>query len=693
MPLNSENLNLARSLDLSTTNRVLVDSISASNPIDTYRLTVSRSSDLKLSLQGVKANADIQVIQDANGNGRIDDREVLTSSALKGVGLDSINVSLAAGTYFVQAYAGDKGATTGYTLNYSATALGNPDSADLTATRSYFGTGVIRSFYNSRGISTYQNPSSTVVAFGSAQGQPNIFLMYGAIADYYTNNYTKNPSATNGLNGVASGLGNPTSAIYEQADGSSVMDFEGGQLVNRGGVVTPIYSKRGGDRFDLVGQGAPNGTELQWKDDYAWFGRDSVGQATGAVRRISNGYIQEFTGSKDGDSIFLLKDSQQVIGGVEQYKDDNGKLINTPKGGPYRVQGGVLQAYRSVGGAERVDGLGFATFSTERANFKGYKVYQEFENGFIAITKDNQVLIRDRQGQPILPPSPDYAGNTLQAAKSINIGALATYQDFVGTADTNDYYKFTIFSKSSINASLSNLSADANLQLLNSAGTVIGSSNNPGSASEEIYRSLDAGTYYIRAYQASGNTNYNLNIFASQITQTGDVISVRGSDGNLNVFAVGKDDKVWLWKQSDNNYTWWHDMGFTAQNIQVIQGGDGKLHVLGVGKDASTWMWNESDNNYTWWHNMGFGAQNVQATVGGDGKLHVLGVGKDASTWMWNESDNNYTWWHNMGFGAQNVQATVGGDGKLHVLGVGKDASTWMWNESDNNYTWWHNMG
>ncbi|MEH2132546.1 MAG: hypothetical protein V7K86_18345 [Nostoc sp.] len=137
----------------------------------------------------------------------------------------------------------------------------------MTATRSYFGTGVIRSFYNSRGISTYQNPSSSVVAFATAQGQPNVFLMYGAIADYYTNNYAKNPSATNGLNGVASGLGNPTSAIYEQADGSSVMDFEGGQLVNRGGVVTPIYSKRGGDRFDLVGQGAPNGAELQWKDD------------------------------------------------------------------------------------------------------------------------------------------------------------------------------------------------------------------------------------------------------------------------------------------------------------------------------------------------------------------------------------------------------------------------------------------
>ncbi|MEH1898536.1 MAG: N-acetylmuramidase domain-containing protein, partial [Nostoc sp.] len=166
-----------------------------------------------------------------------------------------------------------------------------------------------------------------------------------------------------------------------------------------------------------------------------------------------------------------------------------------------------------------------------------------------------------------------------------------------------------------------------------------------------------------------------------------------GGDGKLHVLGVGKDASTWMWNESDNNYTWWHNMGFGAQNVQATVGGDGKLHVLGVGKDASTWMWNESDNNYTWWHNMGFGAQNVQATVGGDGKLHVLGVGKDASTWMWNESDNNYTWWHNMGFGAQNVQATVGGDGKLHVLGVGKDASTWMWNESDNNYTWWHNMG
>jgi PA14 domain/Bacterial toxin 44/Putative amidase domain/FG-GAP-like repeat len=412
MPLNSDNLNLARTLDLSTTNRVLSDGISGSNPVDSYRITVSQASDLKISLQGLKANADLQVIRDANGNGKIDAREVLLSSALKGVGLDAINLSLAAGNYYVQVYAGDQGATTTYSLNYSATALGTADSTDLTATRSYFGTGVVRSFYTNRGISLYQKPAGQVVAFGNAQPAPSNFLMYGAIGDYYTNNYAKNSSTTNGLTGVTSGLGNPTSAIYEQADGSSAMDFEGGQLVSRNAVVTAIYSKLGGDRFDLVGQGAPNGTELQWKDDYAWFGRNVMGQATGAVRRTSGGYVQEFTGGSAGDGILTLKDGQQVLGGTEKYTDDLGKLVDQAKGGPYKVQGEILRVYRSMGGFDQaVGGLGYATMSSERLNFKGYKAYQEFENGSIGVAKDGKIVIQDRQGKVLTPNATDFNGD------------------------------------------------------------------------------------------------------------------------------------------------------------------------------------------------------------------------------------------------------------------------------------------
>jgi hypothetical protein len=412
MPLNSENLNSALNLDLATTNRVLADAIGGSNPIDTYRISVSQASDLKISLQGLKANADLQVIRDANGNGKIDDREVLMSLALKGIGLDAINLSLAAGSYFVQVYAGDTGIATTYSLNYAATGLGTPDSSDLTATRSYFGTGVLRSFYNSRGLSTYQKPAGQVVAFGNLQPAPSNFVMYGAIADYYTNNYTNNPNTTNGLSGVTSGLGNPTSSIYELSDGSSAMDFEGGQLVNRGGVVTPVYNRYGGDRFDLVGQGAPNGAELQWKDDYAWFGRDLMGQATGAVRRTGSGYVQEFVGGSGGDSILTLKDGQQVLGGTEKYTDDLGKLVDQAKGGPYKVQGEILRVYRSLGGFDRtVGGLGFATMSSERANVKGYKAYQEFENGSIAITKDGKIVVQDRQGKAFASNATDFNGD------------------------------------------------------------------------------------------------------------------------------------------------------------------------------------------------------------------------------------------------------------------------------------------
>ncbi|AFZ36210.1 hypothetical protein Sta7437_2682 [Stanieria cyanosphaera PCC 7437] len=76
--------------------------------------------------------------------------------------------------------------------------------------------------------------------------------MYGAIADYYTNTYFKNPDSKNGLFGIYSGLGLPTSSIYIQADGSQVMEFEGGNLTNRNGIITPFYNKKNGDRFFLL---------------------------------------------------------------------------------------------------------------------------------------------------------------------------------------------------------------------------------------------------------------------------------------------------------------------------------------------------------------------------------------------------------------------------------------------------------
>jgi hypothetical protein len=110
----------------------------------------------------------------------------------------------------------------------------------------------------------------------------------------------------------------------------------------------------------------------------------------------------------------------------------------------------------------------------------------------------------------------DSAGNTLASARIISVGTTSTsYQDFVGSTDTNDYYRFTLTDTRNLALTLSGLSADADVQLLNSSGAVLQSSALGGTSSESISRQLTAGTYYIRVFPYSGSTNYTLSLFAT----------------------------------------------------------------------------------------------------------------------------------------------------------------------------------
>jgi len=117
-------------------------------------------------------------------------------------------------------------------------------------------------------------------------------------------------------------------------------------------------------------------------------------------------------------------------------------------------------------------------------------------------------------GQAITQIS-DNAGNTPSTARQILVDRNGnTWRDWVGSSDNNDYYRFTLNNKSNLNLRLDGLSADANVQILNSSNNVISSSTKSGSNNEEISRTLDAGTYSVRVYPQSGNTYYNLNIKA-----------------------------------------------------------------------------------------------------------------------------------------------------------------------------------
>ncbi|GEA27353.1 subtilisin [Microcystis aeruginosa NIES-4325] len=133
---------------------------------------------------------------------------------------------------------------------------------------------------------------------------------------------------------------------------------------------------------------------------------------------------------------------------------------------------------------------------------------------------------------------PDNAGNTLATARNITIGATPTsYSDFVGSTDTNDYYRFSLGTTSDFSLNLTGLSADADVSLLDSNGSVITSSTNGNNSSESITRQLNAGTYFVRVYPYSGDTNYNLTLSATTATVTPGYSAISGY-GLVNAAAA-----------------------------------------------------------------------------------------------------------------------------------------------------------
>jgi Ca2+-binding RTX toxin-like protein len=118
------------------------------------------------------------------------------------------------------------------------------------------------------------------------------------------------------------------------------------------------------------------------------------------------------------------------------------------------------------------------------------------------------------EGEPI----DDNAGNTQENARSLNIlSSSRTFQDFVGNFDTDDYYRFEILQNSDFAASIDQLSADADIELLkrqeDGSTQEIADSINPNNQPDSIeLNDLEAGTYFLRVYQFEGNTDYNLEI-------------------------------------------------------------------------------------------------------------------------------------------------------------------------------------
>src|SRR4028118_696772 len=101
----------------------LTDFVGTGDSHDFYRFDINTKSNFNLRLDGLRADADVKLIQDRNRNGVVDFGETIDYSLEIGTVPDVINVSnLAPGTYYVRV-SSFLGNSTNYNLNLSATSI------------------------------------------------------------------------------------------------------------------------------------------------------------------------------------------------------------------------------------------------------------------------------------------------------------------------------------------------------------------------------------------------------------------------------------------------------------------------------------------------------------------------------------------------------------------------------------------
>jgi Cadherin-like/Bacterial pre-peptidase C-terminal domain/Bacterial Ig domain/Bacterial cadherin-like domain len=208
---------------------------------------------------------------------------------------------------------------------------------------------------------------------------------------------------------------------------------------------------------------------------------------------------------------------------------------------------------------------------------------------------------------------PDNVGNSLNTATSIILGSTAKrFSDSVELGD-NDYYRFTLSNASSFNLNLSGLSANAEVELLNSSGAIVTidgvaqRSTNQGALIESINTLLDAGTYYIRVYPGSPtdptdlnttpSTNYNLDVIADNGERTDIVWRRYAGDGNVGIWRMNGTTRVSADSLANISDLRWQLVGAADFNRDGVDDIVWRFNGVQEGSTGTNGVWLMSANN------------------------------------------------------------------------------------------------
>ncbi len=159
--------------------------------------------------------------------------------------------------------------------------------------------------------------------------------------------------------------------------------------------------------------------------------------------------------------------------------------------------------------------------------------------------------------------------NSQASAGSIQLNN--TYNALIATNTDQDYYKFSVGAGVNINLQLSTLPFDYDMQLLNSAGTVIGSSAAGGTTNESIiYNNAPAGVYTVRVYgyNSAFSATACYTLLATLTATCSNTPEPNESMAAASPIAANADIFSQIGSATDNDYYWFSNVAGSS-NIYI----------------------------------------------------------------------------------------------------------------------------
>ncbi len=573
------NANALGTLDASRPTVLASDTVNGTGDRqDYYTFTTTTAGGWRANLSGLSDDYDMQLL---NGNGVL-----LNSSVLPGTSFETIARSnLPAGTYFLRVFALPNRTFSAYNLSVTVAPnsddsisrpfeLGALDATTLPVVRRVapsIGSNTNVQDYNRfvltspsdvrinlTGLSAdidiqLQDSFGRPIAFGSNGGNAseNVLATGLAAGTYYVRVAPfQNAGSTYELSVAIDPLSDDllSNAVSLGALSATVPTIQRTGNVNFTSDRTDYYSFTLGATTDVRVNlsGLSGDADIVLEDSFGRLITSSSQSGNSFENLIATGLvagtysIRVFTGSTTASTNYLLAVSQLTA------LDDlitNATVLGT-------LTSGTLPTLRTVGSVGGSDIQDYHRFSLTTAGNLRFSVSN--------MTADLDVELLDQFGQVIISGTQN--GNTIERVltptlavgtyyirvfEKVGGGPLSNYileittdfngDDIIGprtnlgflastpltssgsvggSADTQDYFSFTLTSTRNVRFQLTGLSADIDIQVFNEFGNLIGSGTNGGSTSEDItLNSLLAGVYYIRVLPFNtAVSNYSLSV-------------------------------------------------------------------------------------------------------------------------------------------------------------------------------------